>query len=246
MGGRNLFLAFLFFILPFVTHFAGCQKEAPVEKKLPKREPATIIKFKRTLLSQEQRAELAFSDDVIAKVELSAGAPAEPFFTTILVHSENLKGEKGLEEEKLAGFSVRTKNADELITAYRSGLRVRGYLIFKSQRAYGSLPDTVTVVKGNNSYDLLKIQSTEAVSYKLSTEAIIAWLKARQKEGSFVVTGAGQDWIEAKFVRQPADMLGLAKKIYAFAPDVLHYGPHTADKLAERIKKTNGFYLIWD
>lgn len=226
---------------------AGCKQETPVEKKSPpKLEPALIIKSKHAVLSPEQRAELAFPDDIIANVELSAGSTAEPFFTTVLVPSENLKGEKGFEKEKLAGFSVRTKNSDELIASYRSGLRVRGHLIFKSHQGYGSLPDIVTIVRGNNSYDLLKLQSTEAVNYSLDTNAIIAWLKSQQKSGSFVITGAGPEWVEAKFIRQPDDMRGFAKKIHAFAPDVREYGSQTVDKLAERMKKTNGFFLIWD
>ncbi len=245
MGGRNIFPLLLLLSLVLLPA-SGCKRETPVEKKSSKPEPAVIVRPKPPVLSPEQRAELAFPDDIIVNVELSAGAEAEPFFTSVFVPSENLKGEKEFEKEKLAGFSVRTKQADELIQSYRSGLRVRGYLIFKSQRGYGSLSDIVTVVQGNNSYDLLKLQSTEAVNYSLDTKTIIAWLKARQTSGSFVITGAGADWVEAKFVRQPDDMRDFAKKIHAFAPDVREYGAQTADKLAEHMKKTNGFFLIWD
>lgn len=226
-----------------ITLISACKAEKPVETKKP--EPAAIVRPKHPVLSPEQRAELGFPEDLIAKLELSAGAEAEPFFVTVVVPSQNLKGEKGFEKEKLAGFSVRTKNADELITSYRAGLRVRGYLIFKSHRGYGSLPDIVTIVKGNNSYDILKIQGTEASNYSLDTKAIIAWLKQQQLLGSFVITGAGADWVEARFIKQPANMRAFARKVYAFAPDVRQYGP-TVDKLVERMKKMNGFYLVWD
>jgi hypothetical protein len=223
---------------------AACKTEKPVEPKRP--QPTVIFKPKPPLLTSEQRAELDFPEDVIAKIELSAGAEAEPFFMTVLVASENLKGEKGLEKEKLAGFSVRIKNSDELIRTYRAGLRVKGYLIFKSHKGYGSLPDIVTVIKGNNSYDLLKIQGTEASHYGLGTPAIIAWLKQQQQSASFVVIGAGPDWVEARFVKQPENLPDFARKVLAFAPDVRDYGPRTADKLADRMKKSNGFYLVWD
>ena len=84
-------------------------------KSRKKPSPTVIIKPKHPVLSAEQRAELGFPEDMIAKIELSAGAEAEPFFTTVFVPSENLKGEKGFEKQKLAGFSVRTKKADDLI-----------------------------------------------------------------------------------------------------------------------------------
>jgi len=222
----------------------ACRTEKPVEPKKP--EPAVVIKTKHPVLSPGQRAELGFPIDLIGQVELSAGAEAEPFFVTVEIPSENLKGAKGFEKETLAGFSVRTKKSDDLIQAYRSGLRVKGLLIFKSHRGYGSLPDIVTVVRGHNSYDLLKIQGTEAANYGLDTKTIIAWLKEQQKESSFMVTGAGPDWVEAKFTRQPENMKAFAKKVYAFAPDIREHGPQTVEQIAERMRKTNGFFLIWD
>ena len=223
---------------------AACKTEKPAEPKKP--QPSVIFKPKPPVLTVEQRAELNFPEDVIAKLELSAGAEAEPFFATVLVASENLRGEKGFEKKKLAGFSVRIKSSDELIQTYRAGLRVKGFLIFKSHKGYGSLPDIVTVVKGNNSYDLVKMQGTEASHYRLDTPAIIAWLKEQQQSASFVVIGAGPDWVEARFVKQPENLIAFARKVLAFAPDVRDYGPKTADKLADRMKKSNGFYLVWD
>jgi hypothetical protein len=224
----------------------GCSSsEKPVEP--PKKPaPVVIVKPRRPVLTQEQRSELGFSPDVIEKVAVAAGSEAEPFFVSVLVRSENLKGEKGFEKQKLAGFSVRTKQADDLITSFRAGLRARGYLIFRSRKSYGDLPDIVTVVKGNNSYDILKIQGTEASNYRLDTKAIIAWLRTQQQQGTFVVTGAGPDWIEARFIKPPKNMTAFARKVIAFAPDVRLHGPRTAEKLAEKMKKTNSFHLEWD
>jgi Domain of unknown function (DUF4253) len=232
--------------LLFVTLFAACPAEKPVELPRKPGSPAKIVKPRREVLTPEQRMELGFPADLIEKVELASGAGAEPFFVSVVVPSENLKGEKGFEKEKLAGFNVRTKKAEELITSFRAGLRVKGYLIFRSHKSYGDLPDIVTVVKGNNSYDILRIQGTEAPNYRLDTKAIIVWLKDRQKEGAFSVTGAGADWVEARFIKAPENLRAFAKKVLAFAPDVRAHGPQTAEKLAQKMKKTNSFYLEWD
>jgi hypothetical protein len=193
-------------------------------------------------MTPEQRAELKFPAELIEKLEAATGAKAEPFFTTVVLQSENLKGEEKFESKKLAGFSVRTAKADELIAS----IRIKGFLLFKSQKGYGALPDIVTVIKGNSSYDALKIQGTEAISYKYDTKAIIAWLKEQQRISSFVVIGAGSDWVEARFIKPPKDMVAFATKMAAFAPDVLVRDTRTVEKLAEQMEKTNTFYLTWD
>ena len=216
--------------LAVILIFCGCKAEKPVAQKKPA--PAVIIRPKHLLLSAEQRKELGFPAGLISKVELAAGAEAEPFFMTVFMHSENLKGDMGFESEKLAGFSVHTQRSDDVITTFRASLRAQGYLIFKTHRGYGRLPDVLTVIKGNNSYDILKIMYTEGQNYHLDTRAIIAWLKEQQKLGSFVVIGAGSDWIEARFIKPPLNMLTFAKKVNAFAPDLMSHGPKTVDKLA--------------
>jgi Domain of unknown function (DUF4253) len=235
---------YLFSLIFLLAVVPGCRAEKPVEHKKPN--PAVLVKSKHALLSPEQRGELAFPPDLIAGVELAAGAEAEPFFVTVVMPGENLKGEKGFETRKLAGFSVHTRKADEVLASLRASLRAKGFLLFRSSRRYGNLPDVVTVIRGNNSYDILKTQRTEAPNYLLDTKAIIAWLKKRQRDAPFMVTGAGPDWLEARFVRLPKDISAFAKKVAAFAPDVLAHGPGTAEKIARRMKKTNGFYLVWD
>ncbi len=223
----------------------GCKDEKPPEPK-EKAQPPVVFNQKLPVLTNEQRAELGFPTDILSAVELATGAEAEPFFETVVVKGENLKGETSVERQQLAGFSVRTKMSIETVDALSGKLRARGFLIFRSRRNYGNVPDRVTVVKGNSSYDILKRQKTESISFHFDTKAIIAWLKERQTEGSFVIVGAGPDWVEARFVRQPRDMLAFAKKIYAFAPDTVSAEAGTLDKLAKKMTRTNRFFLVWD
>ncbi len=232
------------YIIILVSLVLGCKAEKPVVQKKP--EPTVFVKPKVRLLTAEQRKELRFPPELISQIELAAGAEAEPFLATVFIPSENMKGEKGFEAGRLAGFSVRTKHSEELISTYRSGLRVKGFLIFKSHRGYGSLPDIVSVIRGQSSYDIIKVQETEAPNYQLDTKAIVAWLKEQQSLGTFFIIGAGSDWVEARFIKPPHSMLAFAKKIYAFAPDVFGREIQTVEKLAERMDKMNGFLLVWD
>jgi hypothetical protein len=232
------------FIIILITAVLSCKADKPVVQKKP--EPAVIVKPKPKLLTAEQRNELRFPSDLIAQIELAAGAEAEPFLATVVIPSENMKGEQGFEAGKLVGFSVRTKHSEDLIVTYRAQIRARGFLIFKSQKGFGSLPDIVTIIKGSNSYDILKIQGTEAPNYHLDTNTIILWLKEQQQLAPFVIIGAGPDWLEARFIKPPNSMLSFAKKMIAFAPDVLGREIQTVEKLAEKMDRMNGFFLVWD
>jgi hypothetical protein len=239
MAGSSLLLC-----LAVVLGLISCKVEKPQAPKKPT--PVVIVKPKPPVLNQDQREELGFPPEILSQIELAAGAEAEPFFITVIIPSENLKGEKSIEKGRLAGFSVRTKKADEIISSFRALLRAKGYLLFRSRKGYGTLPDIVTVIKGTSTYDILKIQGTEASNYQLDTKDIISWLKEQQKRASFVIIGAGTDWLEARFIKPPTNLQAFARTVRSFAPDVIDPEKGTVDKLAERMGKINGFYLKWD
>lgn len=220
------------------------QEQKAEEPKKPA--PAVLLRPKPRILTPEQREALGFLPEVIARVESAAGAAAEPFFEEVQIRSANLKGDAMISQDRLSGFSVRTPRADELIAELSPAIRPQGYLIFRSEQNFGSVPDVVTVVRGNNSYDILKVQKTEAPHYQLDTAAIITWLRQQQKLCSFVVIGAGADWVEARFIAGPKNMNEFAQRVAAFAPDVLSENGGSVNRLVERMRQANGFYLSWD
>ncbi len=241
MAARGLIL-----IVLIASVAAACTREESPAARTARVDAPVIVKAKPKLMTDAQKAELGLPADVIAQVEGAAGSAAEPFFEDVMMRSANLKGDVMIATAKLAGFSVHTKNAEEIIAGLSGPLRTRGLLIFRSEQNYGAVADVVTVVRGESSYDILRIQKTEAPHYNLDTDAIIKWLRAQQKLGSFVVTGAGADWMEATFVRQPRNMKAFARNVAAFAPDVMRGGPSSVDKMADRMATENGFHLVWD
>ena len=85
-------MAFNYFLIILLlgTVSTSCKTEKPAEVKKP--EPTVIVKPKVSFLSPQQRAELAFPEDLLYQIELAAGAEAEPFVVTVVVPSENMKG----------------------------------------------------------------------------------------------------------------------------------------------------------
>ncbi len=226
------------------SFFLACTTEKP-EGPI-KASPVVVFKSRPQALSQEQRNELGFPPELIAQVEAASGGTAEPFFETIWSPSKNLKGDILLGKERLAGFSVHTARAEMLISDFSETLRKQGYLIFMSEQNYGTVPDAVTVIKGTSQYDILAVQKTEGTNYKLTTAAIVKWLKARQKRCPFVITGAGPDWVKARFIKPPNDVNVFAREVHAFAPDVVSQGAKSVAKLAQQMKQSNCFYLWWE
>ena len=235
---------YLVFGAAVVCFFLACTAENAEEPR--KASPVVVFKSRPRPLSQEQRNELNFPPELVSRVETAAGAAAEPFFETVWTPSENLKGDIMLGKERLAGFSVHTTKAETVINDLSDTLRKQGYLVFRSEQNFGSVPDAVTVIKGKSQYDVLAMQKTEGTNYDLTTAAIVKWLKARQKKYPFVITGAGPDWMEARFLKPPKDMNAFAREVYAFAPDVVSQGAGTVSKLARQMKESNSFYLWWE
>jgi hypothetical protein len=213
------------------------------EKKAP---PMVLLKPKPKVMTLEQRTELGFPPEIISQVEAAGGAPAEPFFEDVMIRSSNLKGDVMIATARLSGFSVRTRKAEDIISSLSPSFRSQGFLVFKSQQNYGNVPDVITVIRGNNSYDILQVQKTEAPRHNLDTKSIIKWLKGQQRMGTFVITGAGADWLEARFIRPPKNMNAFAQNVASFAPEVLAENKGTIEKLVDKMSRTNGFTLWWD
>jgi hypothetical protein len=233
-------------LISVVLAIISCSTQEKVSAPDKKSPPLVIIKPKPKVLTTEQRAELGFPPDMIAQVEAAAGSPAEPFFEEVMIRSANLKGDVMISGARLMGFSVRTGQAEEIIAGLSPSLLSQGYLVFRSQHNYGSVPDVITVIRGNNSYDILIIQKTESPRHNIDTKKIIRWLREQQKLGTFVVTGAGADWMEAQFIKPPRNMNAFAQKVAVFAPDVLAENRGTIERLVDTMTRTNGFTLWWD
>jgi hypothetical protein len=241
MAGRHLVITGL--VLLAVVSCSKEETQSPTGKKAA---PMVILKPKPKVMTAEQRAELGFPPDIIAQVETAGSVQAEPFFDEVMIRSSNLKGDVMIATARLSGFSIRSTKADQIIMDLSPSFRTKGFLIFRSQQNFGNVPDVVTVVRGNNSYDILLIQRTEAPRHDLDTKKIVKWLKEQQKLASFVITGAGSDWLQARFIKPPKNMNAFARKVAAFSPDVLAENSGSLEKLEDTMERSNGFSLWWD
>lgn len=192
-----------------------------------------------------------------AEVEL---AKAIGFAEPVLARAKSLgKGDLsrlvGTDEETadarpLDGFTfpVALKEVPRVVAGLRKELGPLGFLVFRSQSNFGldGQPDRVAVLRGSDQFAILKGMGTNGANYDIGNDAVIAKLKEWDARFGLVVTGAEFDWVEAEFVKGPADMPSFAAEVYSFCPDVVDQGTGDLKKLAEEMKKTNSLYLWWD
>jgi hypothetical protein len=148
-----------------------------------------------------------------------------------------------------AGVTVDVRDTRALRTVRRLQQTAgAGYFAFISERNYRikGAPDSVSLLKTSDPYDALRTMGTNGWNYDISPEMVIARLKAWDARFGLVLHGVGFDWLEARFQRQPDNMLEFAKEVHTFCPDVVDQGSGTVEALARDMARTDTLFLWWD
>lgn len=143
-------------------------------------------------------------------------------------------------------FTAKEKDAAKIMEELRDAFAAKGYLLFMTERNYGYDPDTVVVFKTTDQFLLPERIGTNGLNYDIETEDVIQQLKRWHAKAPFTIIGCGTDFIEARFIKQPKNMLAFAEEVYEFCPDTVDQGAGSVEELAEEMEKNNVFYLWWD
>lgn len=122
----------------------------------------------------------------------------------------------------------------------REEFEADGYQVFRSD--FGK----VAMIKGADSFAIVRHRRTDGINHGLSHEAVLKRLKQWDERYGLIIIGADFDWVEARFKTQPQSMQSFADEVYKFCPDVVD--PHTGGvaALANQMKTKNSVYLWWD
>jgi hypothetical protein len=187
-----------------------------------------------------------------AALAVATGIPAE-FLLEVKHAGKNLRQLQGMDPNGnpplAAGVTIDVKPTQARRTVQRLQEKAgAGYSVFISERNYGikGRPDSVSLLKTSDPYDMLRTMGTNGWNYEISPEMVIARLKKWDAAFGLTLSGVGFDWVQARFQRRPANMLEFAKEVYAFCADVVEQGTGTVEALAEEMKRTNTLFLWWD
>jgi len=144
-------------------------------------------------------------------------------------------------------FDVARMRAEYLMSSLRERFEPKGYLFFLTRCGVSDPPATVAAIRGNDQYEILRFVGTEDVNGDKSTDDIIAVLREWETRHPFRVTGAGHDWVECRFRKNPKDWVAFTKEVIQLAPD--SYGQadyENEEAFAADMRRARSFHLWWD
>ena len=148
-------------------------------------------------------------------------------------------GLSGSADSGQAPERVRRLNAVLVPRGYRAFLQVMNFGVDKKS-------DLIAVVRTRDQFSPLRLCGTAGVSQGIDTGEIIEKLQAWHDRFGIQMIGAGPEWVQFDFVRQPADMMDFAREVAAFCPAVVEPENGTVEALAEEMAWKNTVYLWWE
>ena len=61
-----------------------------------------------------------------------------------------------------------------------------------------------------------------------------------------MLTGIGFDWVQGRFLAGVSDASALARRFYAFCPDIVNQGTGSVEALAQELRRSSTLYCWWD
>lgn len=122
-----------------------------------------------------------------------------------------------------------------------------GYYLFRLERSFGlgGSSDVLALVATTDREALVRRVGTSDPTGKASTEAIVAWLAALEKDEPFVLDEIGSDYLAGRFKRTPKDPAAVARRCAEIAPELVKGHENMLALLAEEIRANRTLYLIW-
>lgn len=148
------------------------------------------------------------------------------------------------------GFAVDVPStrAADLVAEAQERFLDRGFFLFRSEQHFGirDQPDRVALFPRADPYEILLLMGTNGANYGIEPDSIIAWLRALGRDQPFVLTGIGFDWLEGRFTTAIRDPEALARRFYAFCPDIVEQGTETVGELEDELRRSLHLYCWWD
>ena len=165
--------------------------------------------------------------------------------TTPLIGTDSL-GDSLLTEGFAVG--VASTRAAGFVAAAQPRFLEKGFYLFRSEQRFGieGQRDRVALFPRADPYEILLLMGTNGWNYGIGPDSIVAWLRALERDQPLVLTGIGFDWIEGQFTGGMGDAAALARRFYAFCPDIVDQGTATVEGLAAELRKSKALYCWWD
>lgn len=157
-----------------------------------------------------------------------------------------LKGNP-LPAEEGRSFRVEGRLATRLLAGSHGPFLKAGFYLFRLERSFGMGGglDVVGLVKSTDRDALIRKVGTADPRGALSTEHLIAWLDALDKDEPFTLDEIGVDYVAGRFASVPVDPAAVARRCAQISPELVKGSGSAIDLLSEEIRSNRTLYLIW-
>lgn len=104
----------------------------------------------------------------------------------------------------------------------------------------------IVVARGNSQFDCIRIAEVSPLNHGLDAEKVVQELTRWNEQVGLDIWRADTDEVQMSLKTLPQDLVGFAKKVEAFCPDIVTQGVGTVDNLARQIRQRRGVALWWD
>ena len=196
-----------------------------------------------------QRSTLVADETLALSSPKSLAAAVEAIERATGIKGERLElAGKQIPSAEGRSFALDARTASRLLAGSHTAFRRAGLYLFRFERSYG-LPgekDKVGLLATADQDAVLRRVGTAGTVRGVTTEQIITWLHALEKEEAFEVTEIGADFVSGRFERAPKDPTALARRTAQFAPDLVKGHSDPISGLSDLIGRKRILYLIWD
>lgn len=144
-------------------------------------------------------------------------------------------------------FRIEGHLATRLIEGSHAPFLKAGLYLFRHERSFGMGGglDIVGLVKTTDRAALIRRVGTSDPTKQRTTEQIVAWLEALDRELPFALDEIGDDFVAGRFAAVPKDPAAVARRCAEFAPELVKGSGSAVDLLTREIKDNRTLYLIW-
>ena len=187
----------------------------------------------------ELAIQLGFTEEALNVLNRIAKAELTPFYRSDL-YSDGVSKAVGL------SLQINEGEAERTVMELQTELKPFGLLAFICEG--NGKKSRVGIIKGQDQFDILKVQQTNGDNYDISNEDVITKLRIWHHKHPFIIIGADYDWVEAIFTEIPdaGKIKAFAKELYKFCPDIVDQGTGTVEELIEELNESGRLYLWWD
>ena len=139
-------------------------------------------------------------------------------------------------------FIVPADKKFDLIDLINERISYRGYQTFVSDQTYNEKNHvTISIVKAQNKYNVLRLQQTNGINYGISTDSLITMLMSFETKYPFEIVGADFDWCELRLKNDPDNWVDLAREVLKICPT----DEITAEQFAGALKADGRYIFLW-